>query len=59
MFIDYKQKIWPNLLTMAKFTYNNIMTKMTSFKMNYKQNLRMGFELRKKERSVRTEKFVK
>jgi len=59
MFIDYKQKIWPNLLTMAKFTYNNMITMMTSFKMNYKQDPKMGFKLRKKERSVRTEKFVK
>ena len=34
-------------------------TKVLSFKINYKQDPRMGFELRKKERSVRIEKFVK
>jgi len=34
------------------------MTKVISFKTNYEQDLRIGFELRKKEKSVRAEEFV-
>ena len=46
---------------MAEFVYNNKMhssTKMLPFKANYRQNPRMGFERRKKEKYEGTEKFV-
>ena len=61
MFIDHRQKQWPKWLGMAEFVYNNKMhssTKMLPFKANYRQNPRMGFERRKKEKYKETEKFV-
>jgi len=46
---------------MAEFAYNNkahSSTRMLSFKTNYEQDLRMGFERRKKGKYERAEKFV-
>jgi len=46
---------------MAEFAYNNEMyssTKTLSFKVNYGQNPRMGFEGRKKGKYEEAEKFV-
>ena len=61
MFIDHKQEQWPEWLGTAEFIYNNkthSSTKTSPFKANYKQNPRMGFERRKKEKYEGTEKFV-
>jgi len=61
MFIDHQQKQWPEWLGMAEFTYNNKVytgTKVSPFQANNGQNLRMGFEMRKKRRFERAEKFV-
>ena len=61
IFIDHRQKQWPDWLGMAKFAYNNKVhssTKMSSFKANYGQNPRMGFEIRKKEKDKKAEKFA-
>ena len=47
---------------MAEFVYNNKMyssTKTSPFKANYRQNPRMGFKGRKKEKYEEAEKFVK
>ena len=52
---------WPDWLEMAEFAYNNkahSSTKMSSFKANYRQDPRMGFEMRKKEKYEGAEKFV-
>jgi len=46
---------------MAEFTYNDKVqteTKVFSFQANYRQNPRMGFELRKKGRYKGAEKFA-
>jgi len=46
---------------MAEFTYNNKMhssTKTSPFKANYRQDPRMGFEMRKKGRYEGAKKFV-
>jgi len=46
---------------MAEFAYNNkahSSTRMLSFKTNYEQDLRIGFERRKKGKYERAEKFV-
>jgi len=61
MFIDHRQEQWPDWLEMAEFAYNNkahSSTKISSFKANYRQDPRMGFEMRKKEKYEGAEKFV-
>ena len=61
MFIDYRQKQWPDWLETAEFAYNNkahLGTKMSFFKTNYRQDPRMGFETRKKGKYKGVEKFV-
>jgi len=61
MFIDHRQEQWPEWLGTAEFTYNNkahSSTRTLSFKANYGQDPRMGFEGRKKGKYVGVEKFV-
>jgi len=61
IFIDYRQEQWSNWLGIAEFVYNNKIhssTKTLSFKANYRQDPRMGFEIRKKRKYEGTEKFV-
>ena len=61
MFIDHRQEQWPEQLGTAEFTYNNkaySSTRMLSFKANYRQDPRMGFEGRKKGKYERAERFV-
>jgi len=61
MFINHRQEYWPDWLETAEFAYNNKVhssTKMLSFKANYRQDPRMGFEIRKKGKYERAEKFV-
>jgi len=61
MFIGYRQKQWPDWLETAEFTYNNKVyssTKTLPFKANYRQDPRMGFEMRRKGKYKGAEKFV-
>jgi len=61
MFIDHRQEQWPDWLGTAEFAYNNKIhssTKTSPFKANYRQDPRMGFEIRKKGKYERAEKFV-
>ena len=61
IFINHRQEQWPEQLGTVEFAYNNkvhLSTRMLSFKANYGQNPRMGFEGRKKGKYVGTEKFV-
>jgi len=61
MFIDHRQEQWPEWLETAEFTYNNKVhssTRMSSFKANYGQDPRMGFEGRKKRKYAGAEKFI-
>ena len=61
MFIDHRQEQWPEQLGTADFVYNNKMhssTRMSPFQANYRQNLRMEFKSRKKEKYEGTEKFM-
>ena len=61
MFINYRQEQWPDQLGTAEFAYNNKIyssTKTSPFKANYRQDPRIGFEIRKKEKYKRAEKFV-
>jgi len=61
MFIDHRQEQWPDWLGTAEFAYNNkaySSTKMSPLKANYRQDPRIGFEIRKKEKYEGAEKFV-
>jgi len=61
MFIDHRQEQWPDWLGTAEFAYSNKIhssTKTSPFKANYRQDPRMGFEIRKKGKYERAEKFV-
>ena len=62
MFINHRQEQWPEQLGMAEFVYNNktyLSTWMSSFKANYRQDPRMGFERRKKGKYEGAKKFIK
>jgi len=61
MFIDRQQEQWPEWLGTAEFAYNNKIqtsTKVSPFKANSGQDPRMGFELRKKGKFEKANKFV-
>ena len=61
MFIDYRQEQQLDQLGTAEFAYNNKIyssTKTSPFKANYRQDPRIGFEIRKKKKYERAEKFV-
>ena len=61
MFIDHRQKQWPDWLGTAEFVYNNKVhssTKTLPFKANYRQDPRIGFKIRKKGKYKGAEKFV-
>ena len=61
MFINHRQEQWPEWLGTAEFIYNNKVhssTKTLPFKANYRQDPRMGFEVRKKRKYKGAEKFV-
>jgi len=61
MFINHRQEQWSDWLGIAEFVYNNkaySSTKRSSFKTNYRQDSRMEFEVRRKGRYERAEKFV-
>ena len=61
IFIDYRQEQWPDWLGMAEFAYNNkayLSTKTLLFKVNYEQDPRMEFEVRRKGKYKGAEKFV-
>jgi len=61
MFIDHRQEQWPEWLETVEFAYNNKVhakTKVFPFKANSRQDLRMGFEMRKKGKHEGAEMFV-
>jgi len=61
VFINHRQKQWPDWLGMAEFAYNNKIhaaTKILLFKANYGQDPRMGFEGRRKGKYEVAGKFV-
>ena len=61
MFIDHRQEQWPDWLGTAEFVYNNkaySSTKTLFFKANYRQDPKMGFEVRRKGKYKGAEKFV-
>ena len=61
MFINHRQEQWPEWLGTAEFTYNNKLntsTKVSPFRVNNGRDPRMGFEMRRKEKSERAKEFA-
>jgi len=60
-FVDYRQKDWLEWLASAEFVVNNKIhtaTKVLSFIANYGRELRMGGDIRKREKVEMATKFV-
>ena len=60
-FIDHRQKDWPEWLVSAEFAINNkvhLTTKMSLFMANYEKEMRMGVDLRRKEKMEKVIEFV-
>ena len=58
IFIDYRQKQWPNQLVTVEFTYNNKVqtsTKVLLFKANNRWNPYIRFKMRKKGKFKKAE----
>ena len=60
-FVDYKQKDWPEWLASAEFAINNkahSTTKVSLFMANYSRELRMGIDIRRKEKIEKATEFM-
>ena len=60
-FIDYRQKDWPEWLASAKFTINNkihLVTKISLFIANYRRELRIGVDIRRKGKMEKATEFA-
>ena len=61
LFIEHRQKDWPEWLAAAEFAINNKVhtaTKVSPFMANYGKELRMGGDIRKKGKVERAMEFV-
>jgi len=61
MFINHRQEQWPEWLGTAEFAYNNKVntsTKVSPFRANSGRDLRMGFEMKKQEKSEGAREFT-
>ena len=61
-FVDHRQKDWPEWLVSAEFAVNNKVhtaTKVLSFIANYRREMRMGGDIRKKGKVEKVTEFVK
>ena len=59
--VDYRQKDWPEWLASAEFVVNNkvhMAMKVSSFMVNYRRELRMGGDIRKKGKIEKAMEFV-
>ena len=62
MYVNYRQSNWSEWLAIAEFTFNNKIytsTKSSLLKINYRRELRMGFDIRKKGKNKKAEEFVR
>ena len=60
-FIENRQKDWPEWLAMAEFAVNNkvhTVTKVSPFMANYRREIRMGGDIRKKGKVENATEFV-
>ena len=61
IYVDYKQNNWLEQLATAEFVFNNkvhTVTKSSLFKVNYRREPRMSFNIRKKGKHIKAEEFV-
>ena len=61
-FVEHRQRDWPEWLATAEFAVNNkthIATKILPFMANYRRELRMGGDIRKKGKMESAMEFVK
>ena len=59
--MDYRQKNWPEWLVSAEFAINNKVhsaTKVSPFMANYRRELRMGVDIRRKRKVEKATEFV-
>ena len=62
MYVNHRQNNWSEWLAMAEFAFNNKMhtaTKTSPFQVNYRRELRMGFDIRKKGKNKKAEEFAR
>ena len=62
IYINHRQSNWLKWLATTEFAFNNkvyTVMKSSPFRVNYRRELRMGFEIRKKRKYAKAEKFVK
>ena len=62
MYVNHRQNNWSEWLATAEFAFNNkvhTVTKMSLFKVNYGRELRMSFDIRKKEKNKKAEEFAR
>ena len=60
-FVDHRQKDWPEWLVIVEFVVNNkvqLVTKISLFMANYRRELRMEADIRKKEKVEKVMEFV-
>ena len=60
--MDHRQKNWPEWLALAEFAINNRVystTKVSPFIMNYRRELRIEIDIRRKEKMEKVIEFVK
>jgi len=60
-FVDYKQKSWLEWLAIVKFVVNNQLhsaTRISLFIANYSRELRIGVDIRRKEKVKKAIEFV-
>ena len=60
--MDHRQKDWPEWLVSAEFVINNkahLTTKVSLFIVNYRRELRMGVDTRRKGKMEKSMEFVK
>ena len=58
-FIDHRQKDWPEQLVFAINNKIHLITKVSLFMANYDKELRMGIDLRRKEKMEKAMEFAK
>ena len=62
IYVNHRQNNWSEWLATAEFAFNNkvhTVTKSLLFQVNYRRELRMGFDIRKKRKNRKAEEFAR